>query len=175
MSLLGKIAGGIAKILPVAGLIAPSSKRVTQALGTLSKVGNVLQGGIGQAVMAGGITALAMGGGGGGGAPTMPMSLPALPPPSGGGRALATIAAATPAGRLARIGRGVAKAAGYVVAGSLVYDAAGNLVGTTGSRQINPLNHRAARRAVRRIKAVRKLCHSIERALPKQKSRSCKR
>lgn len=37
-------------------------------------------------------------------------------------------------------------------------------------RRMNPLNHKAATRAVRRIKAVRKLCRSIESSLPKQKA-----
>lgn len=38
-------------------------------------------------------------------------------------------------------------------------------------RRINPLNVRAARRAIRRIKAVRKITASIERSLPKAKAR----
>lgn len=36
-------------------------------------------------------------------------------------------------------------------------------------RRINPLNPKAARRAINRIKALRKLTHDIERQLPKQK------
>lgn len=39
-------------------------------------------------------------------------------------------------------------------------------------RRMNPMNVRAARRAIRRIKAVRKITHEIERALPKARARS---
>lgn len=39
-------------------------------------------------------------------------------------------------------------------------------------RRMNPLNARAAKRAIRRIKAVRKITAGIERALPKTKGRS---
>lgn len=39
-------------------------------------------------------------------------------------------------------------------------------------RRMNPLNARAAKRAIRRIKAVRKITAGIERALPKAKARS---
>jgi len=38
-------------------------------------------------------------------------------------------------------------------------------------RRMNPLNVRAARRAIRRIKAVRKITADIERSLPKAKAR----
>lgn len=37
-------------------------------------------------------------------------------------------------------------------------------------RRINPLNVRAARRAIRRIKAVRKITHEIEKQLPHRRS-----
>jgi len=39
-------------------------------------------------------------------------------------------------------------------------------------RRMNPLNARAARRAIRRIKAVRKITRDIERSLPKVQTRS---
>jgi hypothetical protein len=39
-------------------------------------------------------------------------------------------------------------------------------------RRMNPLNARAAKRAIRRIKAVRKITAGIERALPKAKARN---
>lgn len=47
--------------------------------------------------------------------------------------------------------------------------------GATGRRyrRMNPLNPKAANRAIRRIKAVRKLCRSIESSLPKQRTASC--
>jgi len=38
-------------------------------------------------------------------------------------------------------------------------------------RRMNPLNARAARRAIRRIKAVRRITRDIERSLPKQTAR----
>lgn len=38
-------------------------------------------------------------------------------------------------------------------------------------RRMNPLNARAARRAIRRIKAVRRITRDIERSLPKQAAR----
>lgn len=38
-------------------------------------------------------------------------------------------------------------------------------------RRMNPLNPRAARRAIRRIKAVRRITRDIERSLPKQTTR----
>lgn len=39
-------------------------------------------------------------------------------------------------------------------------------------RRMNPLNARAARRAIRRIKAVRRITNDIERSLPKARSRA---
>lgn len=42
----------------------------------------------------------------------------------------------------------------------------GTFAGGRRRRRINPLNVRAARRAIRRIKAVRKITAQIERALP---------
>lgn len=52
---------------------------------------------------------------------------------------------------------------------SLSFDAAGNPL--KKRRRMNPLNARAAKRAIRRIKAVRKITAGIERALPKAKAR----
>jgi len=37
-------------------------------------------------------------------------------------------------------------------------------------RRMNPMNHKAANRAIRRIKAVRKIVRSIESSLPKQRT-----
>jgi len=37
-------------------------------------------------------------------------------------------------------------------------------------RRMNPMNHKAANRAIRRIKAVRKIVRSIESSLPKQRA-----
>jgi hypothetical protein len=87
-------------------------------------------------------------------------------------------------GALPTIARGatgaiVPAAAGAV--GAAIYDAAGNLIGYTQkkkTRRMNPLNIRAARRAIRRICGVRQVCSSIERQLPTRAQaggrRSCK-
>lgn len=59
---------------------------------------------------------------------------------------------------------------GLFAAGSYVIDQAGNIVGRRApAKRINPLNHRAAMRAARRIKAVTKLCRKIESSLPKRR------
>jgi hypothetical protein len=55
---------------------------------------------------------------------------------------------------------------GYVV----VRDASGNVVKVYRARHLNPMNVRAARRAIRRIKGARKLLQRIERSLPKARS-----
>ena len=55
-----------------------------------------------------------------------------------------------------------AAAAGYIVIGGLVYDAAGNLMGKAASRRMNPLNHRALSRAIRRVKGAKRICRKVE-------------
>lgn len=68
------------------------------------------------------------------------------------------------------LGAGVAGS----VAGGALYDAAGNYLGERPRRRrMNPMNHRAAKRAIRRVKAVRKILMNIEKQLPKAKARSC--
>lgn len=67
---------------------------------------------------------------------------------------------------------GVGKiAAGTVagtVAGDYLYDAAGNIIGQKQRhRRMNPMNVKAARRAIRRVKAARKILRNIEKQLPK--------
>jgi hypothetical protein len=55
--------------------------------------------------------------------------------------------------------------------GGLVYDMAGNVIGRQRKRRrMNPMNARAARRAIRRIKGARKMLQQIERQLPKQRT-----
>jgi len=71
-------------------------------------------------------------------------------------------------------GRGLVKTgaaiAGGTIAGEAIYDAAGNLIGyKPRRRRMNPLNPKAARRAIRRVKSVRKMLQTIEKQLPKQK------
>lgn len=112
--------------------------------------------------------------------PSMQTALPALALPALGtaarilpgiGRSVGTIAklpAVRAAGRLARD-------VGTVVVGGLIIDSmTGQVIGRKRSRRINPLNPKAARRAIRRIKSVRKICLDIERSLPRQRqSRAC--
>jgi hypothetical protein len=80
-------------------------------------------------------------------------------------------------GNIPRIG-GLGKAL-TLGAGAAALGAGGaalvNRMGGTGRRyrRMNPLNPKAANRAIRRIKAVRKLCRSIESSLPKQRTASC--
>lgn len=60
---------------------------------------------------------------------------------------------------------------GLFAAGGLVYDAAGNLVGQRSpARRINPMNVKAMRRSIRRVKAGRKICAEIDRMLPKRRA-----
>lgn len=71
-------------------------------------------------------------------------------------------------GQVAR--RAPAVAAGAAI-GTMLYDAAGNIIGRRKRRRrINPMNMRAARRAIRRIKGARKMLQQIERQLPKQRT-----
>lgn len=48
----------------------------------------------------------------------------------------------------------------------------GGHTGFIGGRRMNPMNVKAARRAVRRIKCSMKLLHSIEKTLPHRKARN---
>lgn len=76
--------------------------------------------------------------------------------------------ARTPAAR--RVGR-VAGAIGTVVSGGLILDAlTGEVVGRRRSKRINPMNVKAMRRAIRRVKGGRKIAQEIERMLPKRRS-----
>lgn len=80
-------------------------------------------------------------------------------------KALAVIPKSAPG-----IGKTVAAIAGGTIAGEAIYDAAGNLIGYKQKRRrMNPLNPKAARRAIRRVKSVRKMLQGIEKQLPKQK------
>lgn len=185
-----KLVNKAAKYLPAIAQAIPSSKGLATAAGTLQTVAGVLQGG--------GVMPPAGLPGRGVSTGVVPMSIaasssfPAFPSPGGGGTpglvktgfpvlaagagALARSAPAIVAGGralLARVSPRVAKALGWATVGGLVYDAAGNLQGKAATRRMNPLNPRAARRAIRRVKAVRKLCHKLESALPKQKAARC--
>lgn len=108
---------------------------------------------------------------------TQGMGIAALPVLAGAARILpglgrigSTIGrvARTPAAR--RVGR-VAGAIGTVVSGGLILDAlTGEVVGRRRSKRINPMNVKAMRRAIRRVKGGRKICNEIERMLPKRRS-----
>lgn len=126
---------------------------------------------------------------GGGGQPRIPTTQAALPmlPALGGiaARALPVALRSLPAIGRTAVGAGRALARkfprstralaelGLIAVGGFIFDAAGNMVGRRPpARRINPMNAKAARRAIRRIKGVRKICTDIERMLPKQK-RAC--
>lgn len=73
--------------------------------------------------------------------------------------------------------RAAAKAAGYIVIGATVFDGSGNEVGRIAGRRMNPLNHRALSRAIRRVKGAKRICRKVEsitgtkrRAAPRSRS-----
>lgn len=148
---IGTIAG-IATSLPSRGRGMPS---IAAAVPQLPRIPSTMQAGIGGAIIPR--------------AGQMIRSLPGIGAVGG--------AVARGAGAIARSPgvrkwskRAIQAVGGYTV-GSAVFDAAGNFLGHRARRTMNPLNPKAARRAIRRVKAVRKLCHSIESQLPKAKSR----
>lgn len=169
----------------IGGLFSGAVKAASTIAGAIGSINQIKQ-----AVNPGGSPVF-----GGGG----PVSMPQLPPlqtqsisnaamPGLGsiGRAIGRLG--TRVGPIAsRVGGAVARGAGRVIrdprTGAVVatiiagmaYDLAGNLLGPAPRRyrRINPCNARAARRAIRRIKGVRKLLHSIEKQLPKQRSSAC--
>ena len=103
----------------------------------------------------------------GAGATTAGLAHPRLPAPvaAGAGRVITGIGGAMRGGfggGLMKMGRKAAQLAGYIVTGSYIYDAAGNLVGRAPSRRMNPLNPRAMKRAIRRVKAGKKIAKDIE-------------
>jgi len=82
-----------------------------------------------------------------------------------------SVRAALPAIR--RVGGAAAGAVGAAATGVAIYDAAGNFMGTRKKgRRINPLNHRALTRALRRIEKVK---HSMKRvnAITIRKAKDC--
>lgn len=81
---------------------------------------------------------------------------------AGAGRAVGRAMSGATGRQVMRWSKRAAEAAGYIVTGSYILDAAGNMVGTVKRRQMNPLNHRALKRAARRVQASRKLLKQIE-------------
>lgn len=74
----------------------------------------------------------------------------------------------SPFGRGVEIGGMIGQAAACPAGFHLAKDGSGRCV---RNRRMNPLNPRAARRAIRRIKGAMKMLRQIERQLPKQRSR----
>lgn len=158
-ALLGTVGGGRVIPSPQAGSVFTAAPQIIRPTGAVR-----------QASIFGGITAGARVLGG-----AVKAGLPALRSLPGAG---AVTGVASAAGGLIRKFPRSAKALrdlGLVAAGGFVFDAAGNLVGRRApARRINPLNHRAAMRAARRIKAVHRVCKQIESCLPRRAaSRSC--
>lgn len=60
--------------------------------------------------------------------------------------------------------RKAAEAAGWIGIGALWYDPqSGQVVGRRMQRRMNPLNHRALRRAISRVKGAKRICNEVER------------
>lgn len=111
------------------------------------------------------------------------MALPALPGMVAGGRALVR-----GAGPLARAGIGAGRALvrkypksaralaelGLFAAGGMVFDAVtGEPVGIVARRRMNPLNHRALRRAISRVCSARRICAQVEQIAGPRRRRVC--
>lgn len=154
---LGK-AAPILSVIPGAGLVGGAAK-VLGGLG--SAAGAVASTALKYPIS----TGLAVGGAGllagGGSAPPAPTSAlaPLAPIATGGGGALGGVPASM-SGALQSPFRGY----------KAHYDAMGNIYYTRRHRRMNPLNPKAARRAIRRIKGARKMLQHIERQLPHRKA-----
>jgi len=94
-----------------------------------------------------------------------------LIPAAGTAIAGATRVASATWGKLPRWSKEAAMLAGFSVVGSMVLDGNGQPVGRVGGRRINPMNAKAARRAIRRIKGARKILQNIEKSLPRARRR----
>jgi len=99
------------------------------------------------------------------------MAGPALP-------AIRSLPGAGAVGGAVRIGKTVGKVAGTAATGAILYDAAGNIIGQRKrSKRINPLNHRALNRALRRVCSAKNLADRLNaidiKAKPKRKKYAC--
>lgn len=164
MSLFSKIKKGlkkIGKVLPVSAAMLPTKGGAMSALGTLQYGAPVAMPGAG-AAMPGGSNPLAMLGGFLGGKIGLPENLSS---------ALVSNLLPIPGGTVVDDLRayGAYKLAPDSLLQQLNF-AGGGVLGKK-RRRMNPLNAKAAKRAIRRIKAVRKITAGIERALPKAKAR----
>lgn len=154
---LGAVSGVAQKIAPYASIIPGPTGTIGKVLTIASGIATgaaVLKGSQGMSVVQSGLPMLP-------GAGVLRKALPAV------GRALPGIIGAgkslVQSGGLARIGKAAARAAGYIVSGYYIYDAAGNLVGQTARRRMNPMNYRALTRACRRVKSAKKILKKVER------------
>jgi len=120
------------KIIRGAGkLVGKAAGFIPGPVGTIAKVGLGVAGGLKAAK---GTTMAAL--------PAIPRSLPAI-------------------GNVARgAGKAIGRVGGAAATGAILYDAFGNPV-SKRHRKINPLNHRALKRAIRRIEKSKHLAKSI--------------
>lgn len=165
MSLFSKVKKAlkkVGKVLPVSAAMLPTKGGVAGALGTLQYGAPVAMPGAG-AAMPGGQNALGMLAGFLGGKIGLPENLSS---------ALVSNLLPIPGGTVVDDLRayGAYKLAPDSLLQSLNFTGGGVL--GKKRRRMNPLNARAAKRAIRRIKAVRKITAGIERALPKAKARA---
>lgn len=151
MSLLGKITKAVKKVANIATVLNPAlgggTTDINRAMGQALGIPAGFPG------MTGGPVA-------GGALPSASF----LPQVVAGGVALGKQILSTKTGKAAVVTGGVAVA-------DAALDFFGGDDGGGRRRRMNPLNVRAARRAIRRIKAVRKITASIEKSLPKAKAR----
>lgn len=156
MSLLrriGRVVGRVARVLP--GPVGAAARTIATVGGAVGAARATVRGARTPTTMS------AMPGGIGGALPALP-SLPGAGPAARAGAVIAGGRALMRNPTVQRWSRRAARAAGYAVAGSLIYDAAGNIIGQAKSRRMNPLNHRALKRAIRRVKSAKKICNEVE-------------
>lgn len=147
MSLLKKITKTAGKVLKKA---APVASFLPGPIGAVAKIGTAI-GGIGAGVTAARSLMPVSAGVGSAIGRALP-SLPRVIP--GAGAIGGAVRAAAP-----KVGR----ALGAAATGYAIYDAAGNFLGYRKKpRRINPMNHRALNRAIRRVCAAKKISKKIE-------------
>jgi len=155
MSLLKRIGKGLKKVVSKVG---PLAAAIPGPVGVIAgAAGSILaakQAAVQPMGMVGTLPAL------GGVVRALPTALPRVLP--GIGAATRTIGGAVARGGIRKWSKAAAKAAGYTIVGQAIYDAAGNLIGHTSRRRINPLNHRALSRAITRVCSAKKIVKKIE-------------
>lgn len=149
MSLLGKLAKPIRQIGKMALSRTPIGAAAVTAYGALKAAKapsqpQYLPGGMGGMML---------------GLSTLP-ALPGVGRAVAGGATALVKAARSPTVR--KWSKRAIDAAGAILIGEAVYDAAGNYLGQRSRRRINPMNHRALNRAIRRVCAAKKISKKIE-------------